>query len=251
MTTNKQLVLFGESFSPWTKKARWALEHCDLSYNYKEYTPTLSEPGLRLRLKQLTGSISVPLMFVDGKVIRGSWDIAHYANEAVGDGRLGILEQITQWNFLSEDALAEGRTRVVRCIRDNNQALEESLPSFVPNLLHRPMRFIARDAVKRLDKKYAGLVKPGSLRKALLQTRQGLSQSGGDYLLGTFSYADIAMAAVIEVIAPIAHVEPPLGTEIKQCWNNPKLAVEFKDLVDWRNRLASTASTSYSQFTPA
>ncbi len=38
-----KLLLIGESFSPWTKKARWALEYCGLAYDYQEYTSTLSE----------------------------------------------------------------------------------------------------------------------------------------------------------------------------------------------------------------
>ena len=96
MTTKSttQLLLVGESFSPWTKKARWALEHCDLSYNYKEYTPTLSEPALRLRLRQFSGQVSVPILFADKQIIRGSFEIARYANDRVGDGRLGDFDAI-------------------------------------------------------------------------------------------------------------------------------------------------------------
>jgi len=245
---NSEILLIGESFSPWTKKARWALEHCDVPYRYKEYTPTLSEPGLRWKLKQWTGTVSVPVLFADQQVLRGSWDIACYANESVVDRRLGNMTSMLQWNEKSEAALSEGRTRVVRCIQSDDRALIESLPAFIPKPLRPAMKFVARDAVKRLDRKYAHLVEPGALRQALTSTRKALSQSENDYLSGTFSYADIAMAVVVEVIAPIARVQPPLGPVTEQCWHDSSLSVEFADLLDWRDRLAANTTSSYSQF---
>ena len=248
MSQQTKPTLFGESFSPWTKKARWALEFCGLAYDYKEYTPTLSEPRLRLRLRQLNGPVSVPLLFADKVVLRGSWEIANYANKTTEDSRLGDMAAIEFWNDLSESALAEGRTRVVRSILNNNQALEEGLPSFVPKFMRRSLRFIARDAVQRLDRKYAHLLKTGALEQGLIRTREGLIKSNSDYLLGDFSYADIAMAVVLEVIAPIANVEPPLGPATQELWNEPVVAEKFQDLVAWRNRLAANIETSYSQF---
>lgn len=243
-----QALLIGESFSPWTKKARWALEQCGLTYDYQEFTPTLSEPRLRLRLRQLSGTVSVPILFVNDQILRGSWDIARYANETTGDGCLGDMKAISPWNDLSEAALAEGRTGVLRCILEDKQALQEALPAFVPGPMRGVLRFVARDAVKRLDRKYAGLVEQGAMHQALKQTREGLAHSENDYLLGQFSYADIAMAVVLEVIAPIADTQPPLGPATQRCWNNPTLAVEFKNLVEWRDRLAAKSATSYSQF---
>ena len=228
-------------FSPWTKKARWALDHCEIPYYYKEYTPTLSEPGLRRRLRQWSGKISVPILFSDRQVLRDSWEIARYANERADNERLGDFEAIAPWNVLSEAALAEGRTRVLRCILRNNQALEESLPAFVPKPLRGTLRFVARDAVQRLDRKYAHLVEPGALRQALEQTREGLAQVDSDYLLGRFTYADVTMATVLEVIAPIARTQPPLGPMTQRCWSVPELASEFGDLLDWRDRFGCIA----------
>lgn len=248
MKRGAQLLLVGEAFSPWTKKARWALEQCGLAYDYQEYTPTLSEPGLRWRLRQWQGTVSVPVLFAGRQVLRGSWEIASYANETAGEGRLGDFRVIAPWNDLSEAALAQGRTNVVRRVLRDDLALKESLPAFVPASMRGPLRFVARDALQRLDRKYAHLVKEGSLRIALVRTREGLAESGSDYLLGRFSYADIAMAVVLEVIAPIARVHPPLGPAAERCWQDSELADEFRDLLDWRDRLAGTDVTSYSQF---
>ena len=243
-----RLLLVGETFSPWTKKARWGLERCGVRYDYQEYTPTLSEPGLRWRMRQFTGSVSVPVLFVGKQIIRGSWDIVSYANAVSDHAPLGDLTTIAHWDMLSERALAEGRTRVVRAIKHSDAALEESLPGFIPQPLRKPLRLIARDAVTRLDRKYAHLYEPGAIRSALEATRNGLDQSGQDYLLGNFSYADITMAVVLEVIAPIARTEPPLGSATAACWNDIPLAEEFADLIQWRNRLAADQAASYSQF---
>jgi len=247
MTRNKPLLV-GESFSPWTKKARWALEYCGVAYDYQEFTPTLSEPKLRWNLKQWTGTVSVPVLFVNEQVFRDSWEIARYANDVAGDKRLGAMDDIVRWNDLSEAALAEGRTQVVRCILENDQALEESIPDFIPKIMRGKMIFVARDAVRRLDRKYAHLAKPGAMHLALTQTRECLSRSDSDYLMPNFSYADIAMAVVLEVINPIAESDPELGPATQSCWSNEALAEEFKDLLDWRNRLASRVETTYSQF---
>jgi len=241
----------GESFSPWTKKARWGIERCALGYEYEEYVPTLSEPGLRLRMRQWSGTVSVPVLFVGRRVLRSSWEIVSYANHTAGNAPLGDMNLIEPWDKLSEAALAEGRTRVVRAVLNNQSALEEALPPFVPKSMRSSLRFLARDAAKRLDKKYAHLYQPGAIRNALEVTRNGLSESSNDYLLGEFGYADITMAVVLEVIAPIARTEPPLGPNTERCWHDHELAEEFDDLIQWRNRLAADSTRNYSQFQPS
>jgi glutathione S-transferase len=238
VTPAGQRLLVGEAFSPWTQKARWALDHCGVGYRYQEYVPMLSEPGLRLRMRQWSGRVSVPVLLDGRQVIRGSWDIARYAAGRAGDARLGDLAAVEPWNTLSEAALAEGRTRVVRSVLASPAALDEALAGIVARPLRPTFRFVARDAARRLDRKYAHLVVPGSIRRALERTRDGLREVGGDHLLGTFSYADIAMAVVLEVVAPAARIEPPLGPATKRCWTDPALAAEFEDLLRWRERIA-------------
>ncbi|MFB0614321.1 glutathione S-transferase family protein [Aurantiacibacter poecillastricola] len=248
MNANKPPVLVGETFSPWTKKARWALEHCKVAYDYDEYVPTLSEPRLRWRLRQWGGDVSVPVLFADDRAICGSWEIADFANDASDDQRLGDFSAIEPWNDLSEAALAEGRARVLMCISGNDEALAESLPEFIPLRLRRPLRFLARDGARRLERKYRHLVEPGALRASLLKARQTLAKTESGYLLDQFSYADIAMAVVLEIIAPIARHEPQLGRATETCWNDPALSEEFADLIAWRDRLAGDERISYSQF---
>ena len=247
MKADTAALLVGESFSPWTQKARWALEYCGLPFAYREYTPTLSEPWLRWRMRQWSGAVSVPVLLTDVRVVRGSWDIARHADAHAGDGRLGDFAAIASWNELSEAALAEIRTRVVRGVLSSPPALDEALAGLLPAPLRTPLRFVARDAARRLDKKYQHLLIPGSLRRALERLREGLHRSGSGYLFDRFGYADIGMAVVLEGIAPSARTEPPLGPAHRRCWSDPQLADEFADLLDWRASLARSPATCYSQ----
>ncbi|MGO1000983.1 glutathione S-transferase N-terminal domain-containing protein [Lysobacter sp. CA196] len=247
MKADPVMLLVGESFSPWTQKARWALEHCGRPFAYREYTPTLSEPWLRWRMRQWSGAVSVPVLLAPAQVVHGSWDIALYADAHAGDGRLGDFAAIAAWNELSEAALAEIRTRVVRGVLASPTALDEALAGLLPAPLRPPLRFVARDAARRLDRKYRHLLVPDALRRALERLREGLDRSGSGYLFERFGYADIVMAVVLEGIAPIARTEPPLGPASRQCWSDPQLAQEFSDLLDWRASLARSPVTTYSQ----
>ena len=242
-------LLIGESFSPWTQKARWALEHCGIAHRYEEYVPTLGEPRLRWRMRQWSGIVSVPVLGTRGRWLRGSWAIACFAGMMEGDDRLGLLDdRVRHWNALGEAALCEGRTRVVRGIARDPQAQVESLPPFVPAPVRGGLRWLARDAVRRLDRKYAALAVDGSLRRALLRMREALAASGGEFLLGRFGYADIAMCVVLECVAPIARTTPPLGPATRRHWRDEALAREFEDLLAWRRRLLALPGIAGSQF---
>ena len=157
-------------------------------------------------------------------------------------------DRVRHWNALGEAALCEGRPRVVRGIARDPQAQVESLPPFVPAPVRGGLRWLARDAVRRLDRKYAALAVDGSLRRALLRMREALAASGGEFLLGRFGYADIAMCVVLECVAPIARTTPPLGPATRRHWRDEALAREFEDLLAWRRRLLALPGIAGSQF---
>lgn len=251
MTGASTMLLVGESFSPWTKKARWALEQCGCKFDYAEYTPTLSEPGLRLRLRQFSGVVSVPVLFSGEATLRNSWDIAEFANRQFGRGRLGEFPDIKSWDDLSEAALAEGRAQVLRRVLASEAALEDALPSFIPTGLRRPLRILARRSVRTLTHKYAHLVRVGALRQALRAIRARIATSDAAYLTGQFSYADITMAVVLEVVAPVAVTVPPLGAALASCWRDASLTDEFQDVIAWRDRLVANRANAFSQLPSA
>ena len=56
--------LLGLPYSPWSEKARWALDARKVPYKYKVYAPLVGEPALRFKLKKWSGPVSVPLQRV-------------------------------------------------------------------------------------------------------------------------------------------------------------------------------------------
>lgn len=228
-------LLIGEEFSPWTRKARWALDYCGMAYRYQEYTPFLSEPGLRMKLGQWRGAVSVPVLLSREGIVRGSFDIARHAALASGDDRLGDFRRIKFWDDISEMGLAAARIRVVRTIAMHDAALDESLAR-IPSGLRPLLRPITRRAVNALERKYAHLSGAGNHRNALLALRRGLQESGTGFVLGAFSYADITLCALLDPVAPAADTVFP-GEAHRRCWRDDGLAREFSDLVAWRDRL--------------
>src|SRR5688572_27753079 len=73
------------SYSPWSEKARWALERRGIAYQGRHYQPLIGELELRLRLGRLRGKVSVPFLRDGSEVAGDSFAIARYA-EAHGSG---------------------------------------------------------------------------------------------------------------------------------------------------------------------
>jgi glutathione S-transferase len=71
------------------------------------------------------------------------------------------------------------------------------------------------------------------LRPALEVVRKALA--GRVTLLESFSFADVAVAASLQVLVPRARA--PFGPGTRAVWENPALAREYEDLVAWRDEV--------------
>ena len=242
-------TLLGNALSPWTIKARWALELCAVPHAFKQYVPPLHEPLLRLRTRSFRGAVSVPVLLAPRGAVWGAGPIAELANEWAHTRRgalpLGDLSAAAPWLSLSDQASSEGRARVTAGYLRNEDAQVEAMPAFIPRFLRRPLRFMARDASARIARKYAHLVSEGALRNALELTRARLALAGGTYLLGELSYADLAIAATLEMVSPCVVTSPVLGAATREVWGDPQLAHEFADLLRWRARLIATTRPTF------
>src|SRR5688572_7159844 len=78
--------LLGLSFSPWSEKARWALDVRRVRYRFRHYQPLIGELELRVRTRRLRGVVTVPLLIDDGgRVYDDSAAIARFA-DTQGEG---------------------------------------------------------------------------------------------------------------------------------------------------------------------
>jgi glutathione S-transferase len=233
-------------YSPWSERARWALDLRDVPYRRVTYQPIFGEPRLRLALRRLRGPVSVPVLFTDDAgVLADSFAIARFA-DAHGRGagpRLfpdGSDAVIAGYNQASERALAAGRALALRRIQASDDALLELVPRALRRPLGRGAVAVSRAAVGRTLRKYGGdrqsiETARATLREILGELRRDLS--GRPTLLDGFSYADVTMAQALVFVAPPTTDQLRIAPANRAAFADAELAAEFADLVAWRDAL--------------
>jgi glutathione S-transferase len=241
------MTLEGFCFSPWTEKARWALDHHGVPYRYQEHLLLFGMPFLARKLRMPTGEVTVPALIRPGQDgIVDSWKIALHA-ESVGRGAPLFperwREEIRRFNELSEDALDCGRALTMARVQRDREALKEAMPPFIPGALRGPLTLLAGPGMAYLDRHFGITRLPTAerqerIRGILLQLRSALKAADGDHLCGgAFTYADIAMAAALQPVQPVADEFIRIGPATRRAWTTPELAAEFPELLAWRDRI--------------
>jgi glutathione S-transferase len=245
--TRTGLTLVGEGFSPWTEKARWALDHYGVRYRYEEYAPLVDEPWLRLRARRLRGRISVPFLLGPGLAVGDSFAIAREA-ERLGDGAPllppDLLAAIEAWNARSDRLIAAGRAQVLARTDASAAAQAESLPAFVPPALRPRLAGLTRLGTAYIRWKYAVRPVPDELLevdlaavRAAIGTRHPATPREPGYLLDRFTYADVAVAAALQALRPHGRFPAALGPAQRDTWARPALAARWEDVLAWRDLL--------------
>lgn len=235
-------VLVHIPYSPWSFRARQALDAQGITWRGRHYLPTLGEPGLRLRLRQARGPVTVPVLLPDdGPPITDSFAIAEWAAARSNEPLVtdGTREACRRWNAVASGVMEAGRARTTVRVRTDPVALQESLPGFLQPL--GPVgRFVGRDATARILRKYgADAASPevwhARMADGLRQLRDGLA--GRPWLLDGFSYADVTGATALAFVRP--HAEAPLGPRSRVAWTEPDLAETYADLLGWRDAVVA------------
>jgi glutathione S-transferase len=237
--------LLGLPYSPWSEKARWALEARGVPYVKRLYSPLLGELGLRVKLRKWTGKVTVPVFTCDdGTVLSDSTDIARWA-DARGDGPTMFPAAheaaIAKLVALSDRGLAAGRALSLLRLLDDRDGVIEMVPR---NLRKVPgTKSIARAGLRRTLRKYGSeldrTVAQAELASVLEELRAALAAAppgSPKTLLGTFTFADVAMSQVL------AFIDPPafglkLGQATRKSFIDDELRTRFADLVTWRDEL--------------
>lgn len=233
-------TLYGLSYSPWTEKARWPLDHHRIDYRYREHLPMLGEPIIRLAAGRPFGKVSVPLLVAGARRVGDSFDIATWADQN-GTGETLFperqLPEIRRWNARSNDALTGGRALVIAAVLADEDAQLES----VPLALRQPealAKASARAASHFLRRRYESGHRGDeahreAIHSALADWRERLD--GSDFAFEYLTFADISMAAVLGMVVPMDW--QGLGPAALRAWTRTDLAEEFADLVEWRDAL--------------
>lgn len=229
--------------SPWSEKARWALDHHRVPYAVEPYMPMLGEPLLRLRTGRLTGHVTVPILFDGDDTFFDSFSIARHA-ERKGSGTplfpAEHLAEITRWNDRTNEALTAGRTLVLTRMKTSLAAQKEALPSFVPPALRPTLATTSQLILRFMASKYdiaRGLDGAAAKVTAVLDELRA-ALDGRAYLLdGELTYADLAAAVLLQMVRPVRDTFIRLGPATRTCWTSPELEARYPDLIEWRDQL--------------
>jgi glutathione S-transferase len=238
--------LWSLPYSPWSEKAKWALDDSGVQYTRRRYEPLLGEPALRWRTGRWRGRVTVPVLQTDDGFITDSFEIARWAAAQAPGSTLvpeAELAKLREYNELSERGLAAGRAPALTRLLGHEAGLRDMVPKGVRKLGAVATK-LASFGVRRTLRKYASTVDGEAERElvgVLERLRSDLAAStarsnGVAHLLPTFSYADIAMAQVL------AFVEPPrthlrLTDATRESFRDAELATRYADLLEWRDAL--------------
>jgi glutathione S-transferase len=234
--------LLGVPYSPWTEKARWALEVRGIPYSFRIYAPILGELALRRKLGRWRGNVSVPVLTDEqGHAVPDSAAIARWADgHGAGPTLFPAGKDVDRFIALSERGLDAGRALSLPRV----YADPDSVRELVPRRLRRlpGSLWLGRFGVWRTLRKYGGHRADGPSHTAKLagvldELRAALG--GKKTIFAELSFADLAMAQVL------AYVAPPttglrLGKGARKSFANPELATRYADLVAWRDQLYAT-----------
>ena len=240
-------TLINIPYSPWSERSRWALQARGVPYTNRRYQPLISELGLRRQLGNWNKKVTVPVLLTDDGAITDSFDIARWAN-ARGDGANLFPSSgeaaIARWNQRSEEALAAGRAISLAQVLANPDALDELTPPPL-RALGAVSRAVTQLAVASTLRKYDGHKRSEAEHRATLvdildAVRTTLGGNPNATLLGTFSYADITIAQVLQFVRPIDHESLRIGDANHAAFTDNELATRYPDLLVWRDRLYAT-----------
>lgn len=234
--------LIGLTYSPWTERARWALDHHGVTYTYQEHVPLLGEPLLRWQARG-AGEVraTVPLLRADGQAIGDSLKIMQWA-DARGDGSLRAAEpEVAAWAARVEPALSRGRQRITHRTLASPAVLREAAATAMPDALAGVASPVAAAGARFIAKKYGfDPDAPEPELTPMIEVMEAIRAAldGGEHVVGdALTAADLLAASAVQMIQPVGDAWVRLAPATRGAWTVPELAARFEDVVAWRDRL--------------
>ncbi len=235
--------LYGLHYSPWTERARWALEHHRIRYRFHAHVPFLGESLLRFRGRRLKQKkVSVPLLVAGKTTIGDSFEIIQHADR-VGRGSTLIADAEAAQEFAAriETGLQAARANVTANILGDDEALREAAMAASPAFAAGALRPLAALGARYIAKKYdADLQLTDQHRATIADVLRELRTEldGAEFMNGkSLSALDMLAASLLQGVSPVADRFIELGPATRRAWTIEPLAEEFSDLIVWRDRL--------------
>ena len=230
-----RVTLYAISYSPWSQIAAWALSAREIPFQYKHYTPVLSEPLIRLRSGYWTGTVSMPIIRIEKRYVRDTFNILEAIDEVEAKGPPLLTSAAARdWVEKAMHMSAARRGCITRATANSNAALDESNTLFRSRIAKTCSRPIARAVAKKIARKYDD-PDVAIARSILTDLTQALKDTR--YLTGTFSAADIAMGVTMDVVAPPDDRYVKRGPHTRLLWADENLKRDFPEAIAWRDAL--------------
>jgi glutathione S-transferase len=240
-------TLHGLSYSPWTERARWALDHHRVPYVWRPHRLYLEERSLRRRARVQPGQrATVPLFVVGDTIVRDSIEIVRHADRVGGGPRLVHDErELAELVEIFEPGLRAMRGRVTAgtlespaCIREH---ASEVVPSFMAGLLTpvvvRAARFIGDKYDALLERDGRNLDAIGATLRAA-RARIDTSRVPD---ARTLRIEHILLATFLQGIRPVNAPHIRLGPASREVWTCTPLLEEARELLTWRDAVYTSA----------
>lgn len=263
----ERLTLVGLSYSPWTLRARWVLDYHGIPYHYHEHLLLFEMPFLRLQTGRFRGPLGVPVLIgrqSNGNssggpgvarrfVVEDSFAIALWAEAQLPSSAPFLIpallrSQIEEDRDQLESVLDSGRAlTLLRTAADRDIALG-SLPAFIPELL-RPVSIpLVKTVVRYLDSEFGSFQRTEQehrqrMRDGLrlfwgrLQKNRGRLYPHASAGESGLTFSDLALALALQFVSPAADQWIPLTRGMRKGWADDELAIEFRELLSWRDQL--------------
>jgi glutathione S-transferase len=236
-------ALLSLHYSPWSERARWALDYHELEYRLVQHEPFLGERRLRKIVGKRVARPTVPVLVTDDAVLRDSWDIALYADTQGTREKLvppSLEGSIRELNALAESTMVRSRGLVTAALLASNAALDEGLPRYVPAAARPLLRPVSRFGTRWFARKYGlDLSDLETPRQVLGETLALFRERYGTrpYLFDRFTYADIVFCSLLQGVCPVDDRFLRLQPAWREAWTQPALVAEVGDLIRRRDRL--------------
>ncbi len=239
-------ILVELPISPWTERARWALDHHKLTWQRVVHEPFIGEGKLKKLTQTTSGPATTPCLIEGDQRFTSSTAIARHA-DATGSGSklipAGQESAVERWVENAEHGSRAGRMVITRRLLDQPAALDEQLPAFLPGFVRPLLRPVTRYGTRWFAKKYAlDIDDKDALAAAeavacrhIDRVREGLA--GRPYLLESFSWADVVSCLLLQAVKPVQHPKYPLRPATRKQWEAPHLVDKYADLLRWRDDL--------------
>ncbi len=235
--------LYGLAYSPWTERARWALDHHGVVYRYHEHLPLLGELLLRRRAGLARGERATVPLLVDASGERFMDSLA-IIERSDRNATRPLIDDIAATRALAaeiEPVLRGTRGRVTARILADPEALRESATVAVPAFMARLAMPVAAQGAKFIAKKHGASLDQEresiAAMRALLARLRTTVTLDAPHTRESLTARDILVATVLQAVLPVnvAHIQQ--GPAQRRAWSIDELASEFSDMIAWRDGL--------------